>query len=371
MIASATAVCRSIVFLTGGHNRHLVNMSAFIAPGSGTGTSFLRQYTFSTPISSPVHCKQTSRWSGYRRVVLNMSDERAPSNTESSKRTTEEALLSDNVHTPSPAATEASAFRKRFEHLRGADIEPVSAAMERFSNSFHRPIPIVYRAVINEAITTTHLAVVCAMWRFDAIFAYGFDSIFSNFLRYYPSADERDNLYNAVATSLKFDPSLLSNTAADVANWIDGKTENDILSALAEAPAGADVSTVGPVIEALAYIRDADEGDWYYSKLFGVGLIQIMSAVGADLSNATADKWADAIGLERSKLGAELGSYLSGIERLKQAEQIFAEATAREAKKTAERLAEKARKAAEEADKLEQDEDPPTVAPGSREVPPA
>lgn len=345
--------------------------SAFILPGSTSGASCLLRSEFTTTATDPMRSWKVAKRNSHR-VRCTLSEETATSSTESSISTTEKALYFTDVQIPSPDVTESSSFRKRFEHLRGVDVEPVSAAMERFTNSFHRPVPIVYRTIINEAITTSHLAVVCAMWRFDAVFAYGFDSIFSNFLRYYPSAKERDDLYSAVASALKFDSKVISNTAADVANWIEGKTENDVLSALSAAPSGADVSTVGPVIEALAYIRDAGDGDWYYSRLFGIGLIQIMSAVGAELTSANAEKWAQAIGLESSKLDTELGNYVSGLERLKQAEQIFAEATAREAKKTAERLAEKARKAAEEADILENDEeDPPTLAPGSPEVPPA
>lgn len=250
---------------------------------------------------------------------------------------------------PKPQST----LRDRYDHLRGADVEPVSAAMMRFTSSFTRPVPIVYRAVVNETITTTHLARVCAMWRFDAVFAFGFDSIFSAFLRYYPNADERDELYTCMAKALKFEDATIKDAAASVTAWVEGKTEEDVFSALDAAAPGASADAVGPVIEALTYIRDSGDGEWYYSRLFGLGLIQIMSVVGTELSIANAEKWAVKIGLEKSKLAAEMGSYLSGMERLKQAEQIFAEATAREAKKTAERLAEKAKKAAEEADLLE------------------
>lgn len=271
----------------------------------------------------------------------------ASSSTESSSEKTPSGT------TKQVDAAEAASFRERFEHLRGADVETVSEAMARFAASFNRPLPIVYRTVINETLSTTHLARVCAMWRFDAVFAFGFDAIFSNFLRYYPDVDERDQLYKCVADSLRFDVETIRSSATAVSDWLDGKTEQDVFDALDEAAPGASTDTVGPVIEALAYIRDAGYGDWYYSRLFGIGLIQVMAAVGVELTAANAEKWATRIGVDTSKLGAEMGNYLSGLERLKQAEQIFAEATAREAKKTAERLAAKAKKAAEEADELE------------------
>ena len=198
---------------------------------------------------------------------------------------------------------------------------------------------------------------VCAMWRFDALFAYGFDCVFTQFLRYYPKDDERDMLYKCCADALRLDLDLLKSTSASVQEWLDGKTEDDVFAALNAAPPGADVESVGPVIEALAYIRDSGDFDWYYSRLFGIGLIQVMQAVGTELTMDNAEKWADAISMEKSKFAAEMGTYLSSVERLKQAEQIFAEAAAREAKKTAERLSQKAEAAVKEAEALEKAEE--------------
>lgn len=220
-----------------------------------------------------------------------------------------------------------------------------------------RPVPIVYRAVINEMITTTHLAKVCAMWRFDSIFAYGFDCIFSVFLRYYPDEEERQLLYRCCADALDFDINLIQSTANNVIDWLEGKTQQDVFDAITAASPGATADSVGPVIEACTYIRDAGDFDWYYSRLFGIGLIQIMDAVGAELTISNAELWADTIGVEKSKFTAEMASYLSSMERLKQAEQIFAEATAREAKKTAERLSAKAEAAAKAAEQLEKEDD--------------
>lgn len=276
---------------------------------------------------------------------------RLPQNAPSKRCLALRAMTDDAVDTA------PSEFSRKFGSLRGQNVEPVSTAVSKFTNAFKRPVPIVYRSIINEMITTTHLAKVCAMWRFDAIFAYGFDQIFAEFLRYYPDTEERDNLYKCTAESLGFDVNNIRETAASVSDWIDGKTEDEIFSALAAASPGASVQSVGPVIEAAAYIRDAGDFEWYYSRLFGIGLIQIMSKVGVELTIGSAETWAEKIGIEKSKMAAEMGSYLSSMERLKQAEQIFAEAAAREAKKTAERLAEKAKAAVKEAEELEKSEE--------------
>lgn len=194
------------------------------------------------------------------------------------------------------------------------------------------------------------------MWRFDPIFAYGFNQTFEEFLRYYPDDAERDLLYRCCVDALGLDLQVIKDSAAAVATWIEGKTEDDIFTALSEASPGASADSVGPVIEALAYIRDAGTFDWYYSRLFGIGLIQVMQNVGVELSITSAEKWAEKAGVEKSKFSAEMGAYMSSMERLKQAEQIFAEATAREAKKTAERLAARAEAAAKEAEQLESEQ---------------
>lgn len=250
---------------------------------------------------------------------------------------------------------EKTAFRAKYEHLRGTDVETVSDMMQRFTMTFKRPVPIVYRTVINETLSTTHLARVCPMWRYDAIFALGFDAVFSTFLKYYPNVAERDALYDAAATALRFSPAdLRADAAAATAAIVDGsgmKTEAELFNALDATPSAANATN--GILEAMSYIRDSVYGEWYYSRLFGIGLITIMDLTNTSLDATTAEKWAIKLGVESSKFGAEMGAYLSGLERLKQAEQIYAEATAREAKKTAERLAAKAKKAAEEAALLE------------------
>lgn len=236
---------------------------------------------------------------------------------------------------------------EKFGKLRNAKVEPVSETMLRFTKLFARPVPIVYRTVINEMLTTTHLAVVCAMWRYDAVFAYGFDEVFATFLRYYPDGAERDLLYKSCAEALKLDPAKIKADAKAVREWAVGKKESDAFDEMGKE----DASNV--VMDALRSVKGAKTYDWYYSKLFGIGLIQLMQAVDAPLTVKAAEEWAEKIELEKSKFGTEMSNYLLSMEKLKQAEQIFAEAAAREAKKTAERLAKRAEAAAKKAEELE------------------
>ncbi len=240
---------------------------------------------------------------------------------------------------------------EKFGNLRNADIPSVSNTVTKFANSFGRPVPIVYRAVVNELLTTTHLASVTAMWEYDVIFAFGFESVFTSFLSFYPDAAERETLRNAVATALGFDPAKLAADAEAVLNWIDPVSTYDELVAKLEAAPADDV-----VASALRAPQKTESFEYYYSRCYGLGLISLMQKVGDEATIETAEKWAKLVGLEASKLTAEVGVYSSAMERLKQAEQIFAEAAAREAKKTADRLAKRAEEAAKKLEEIEKGE---------------
>jgi photosystem II biogenesis protein Psp29 len=242
-----------------------------------------------------------------------------------------------------PAQTEFSA---RYASARGARVETVSSAMTRFMEAFGRPLPIVYRGLINELLVSTHLAVVCPMFRYCPLVGYGVDEVFASFLRYYPSADERDHLYTCVCKALNFDKATLKADAAAIREWTVGKTEEDVFAA---SKAGD-----GPVGSALKACANGDaDFQWYYSRMFGLGVVRVMEAVGASMTVDAAEAWCAEMSLPKGKVGAEMGGYLSTTERLKQAEMLFAEVAARDARKSAERLAEKAKKAKAAADKIE------------------
>lgn len=256
---------------------------------------------------------------------------------------------------PARGATHKLAARRvratlgeKFGDRRGQDVPTVADAVAKFTGAFGRPVPIVYRSIINELLTTTHLATVCALWRYDAIFASGFEHVFEAFLAYYPNEDERDRLRAAVASALGLDATRLAADAAAVREWAEGMRDAESVFAAAAAEGEG-----GVTVEALRAVRKAATYEWYYSRCYGIGLITVMQTVGTDLTGPNAEIWADKLGIESSKFSAEMGAYLSNMERLKQAEQIFAEAAAREAKKTAERLGRRAEAAAKKLEELE------------------
>lgn len=238
----------------------------------------------------------------------------------------------------------------KYGHLRGAKVETVSDALVRFNESFRRPVPIVYRTLVNEAIVSTHLSRVCAMWKYCNVFAFGLDELFQEFFRYYPGDEERELLYTSVCVALKFEKDKIRADAKAVRDWCVGKSEEDIVSACE--------SGEGPVGSALKQAVDGEPQDeWYYSRPFGLGFVRVMEALGMEIKVEVAEAFCERLKLPKSKISAELGNYISTVERLKQAEQVFAEVAARDARKTAERLAEKAEKAKKAAARIEAGEE--------------
>ncbi|GAB0494502.1 hypothetical protein MMPV_005796 [Pyropia vietnamensis] len=249
-----------------------------------------------------------------------------------------------------PPLTE-SKFYQKFNSFRGKAVPTVSETMTKFNELFPRPVPSVYRNIISEILMTTHLAKHCAMWKYDAIFAYGYDETFNEFLKFYPIEGERTMLYDAVANALGFSPEKLAKDAASVRSWAEGKSEADIFAA---SKVGAEDASE-PAVAALQYVANAEPFDFYYSRLHGIGVIKLMACAGVELTPENAGRWADELSVPKAKLTTELGTYEAAVERLKAAEQLFAEVSARDARKTAERLERRAQQAAEEAAEAEKE----------------
>lgn len=216
---------------------------------------------------------------------------------------------------------------------------------------FGRPVPIVYRAVVNELLTTSHLSIVTAMWQYDVLFAYGFESVFTTFLSFYPDANERDLLRKCAASALGFEAGKLESDANAVTQWLSDVSSYDELAAKLEAAPADDVVAI-----ALRAPQKTEVFEYCYSRCYGLGLIAMMQVVGDEVGAETAEKWAKLVGLDVPKLSSDVSVYSSAMERLKQAEQIFAEAAAREAKKTADRLAKRAEEAAKKLEEIEKGE---------------
>lgn len=129
--------------------------------------------------------------------------------------------------------------------------------------------------------------------------------------------------------------------------WSKERTEQAILEAVEN---GGD-DEISKVLHAIS------QNDWFvYSRLFGLGLFRMMELCGVQVNSERCQKWASALHISSLKLEQDWDIYQQSLERLKQAEQLFAELEARQKKKLADKLAERAKRAQEEAAKAEQEQ---------------
>lgn len=250
----------------------------------------------------------------------------------------------------SATAMNAGALADKYGDLRGAEIEPVNMSVQRFYEIYGKPVPFVFRSATNEILYMSHLDLVNARFRYDALWACG---VFSTFDVFFQGIDEatRTNLFDSLMKALKLEPATIRADAEKVLTWATGKTEGDVVKAMN----GEDDSEIGKLF---ANAKSAGEDDWIYTRNFGAGLIKTMQLVGVEPNTANAKKWSEAIsikeqksamtGLAMSRFEADVGVFLSSVEKFQQVIQLFAEVEAREKKKVAEKLASKAEAAAKE-----------------------
>jgi len=259
------------------------------------------------------------------------------------------AASRNTVEVNAAASLKMSGMGEKYGHLRGADVEPCGAAVERFYKLFGKPVPFVFRSATNEILYMSHLDTVNARWKYDIMWAAG---LYSTYDLFFSAIDEktREELFNALMGALKQDPAQIKADAMKVLDWAKGKSEADVVAAIN----GEDETDVGKSLAA-----SKSDPDFFYSRNYGAGLIKTMQVVGVEPNSEAAGRWASAIGFQQktsavtdmtmSKFEADVGIFLSSVERMQQAMQLYADIEAREKKKVAEKLAEKAAKAAEDA----------------------
>ncbi|KAK4532923.1 hypothetical protein CCYA_CCYA14G3780 [Cyanidiococcus yangmingshanensis] len=248
-----------------------------------------------------------------------------------------------------PANTE---FAKKFAPYRGKPVRTVSETVARFYKSLRRPIVFYYQQAVDELLTTTHLALVCGMFRYDVVFSLGFVSAYRDFFRSYPRPDEREGLFRCICEALDLDVGQVTKEADDALAYAQGKTEAQLFEEIQRDAVPNDPNTP-PVIAALRACRQAN-GEYYYTRLFGLGLMKIMISCGVEIDLEATKRWANLLNIPYARLDQDIGTYQMSMEKLAQAEVMFKELEARERARIADELARKAQEAEEELRKREE-----------------
>jgi len=240
-------------------------------------------------------------------------------------------------------------FARRFGDLSGRKVKTVSETMKEFTQIVGVTINPLYRAMVTDTISTTHLTVVDARFKYDKIWALGFISSMDILLKNYPEKPDAVKVVYGLAKSMGLDDASMRVDADSLSSWAQGKTAEDIAAAL-RGEGDSELAAISKEVK--------DEEFWLYSRFFGIGLMSLMDLTGVVPDAPTMNKWLkEDLGVQTNKGETDYNLWMGVRNKLSMMETLMKEVEIREKKKMAARLEDKAAAAIRRADAAAKDAD--------------
>lgn len=83
-----------------------------------------------------------------------------------------------------------------------SDIPTVSETKLNFLKAYKRPIPSIYNTVLQELLVQHHLMKYKRTYRYDAVFALGFVTVYDRLMEGYPGDEDRKAIFQAYIKAL-------------------------------------------------------------------------------------------------------------------------------------------------------------------------
>jgi len=157
----------------------------------------------------------------------------------------------------------------------------------------------------------------------------------------YPVAGDGEKITDALIAALDMDPATLRGDHKAVTEWLAGKTEADVLAAVAS-------NDGSKVASAAATIKGQEE--FHHTRPSNVGLVAVMDAVGCKPDDESLARWTEAFGMRAPAVQRNAGLLKEYQEKVANAMQMIKSAEIMEKKRMAEALEAKAKAAQEKAE---------------------
>eukprot|EP00245_Coleochaete_scutata_P001334 TRINITY_DN11643_c0_g1_i1.p1 TRINITY_DN11643_c0_g1~~TRINITY_DN11643_c0_g1_i1.p1 ORF type:complete len:324 (+),score=83.35 TRINITY_DN11643_c0_g1_i1:46-972(+) len=203
-----------------------------------------------------------------------------------------------------------------------------------FLSSYKKPLPSIYSNVIQELLVQQHLIRNNLTYKYDAVFALGFVTVYDQIMDGLPPrGGDADAIFKAYILALKENPEQYRKDAIAVEEWASSQDASTVADF-----AGKD----GKVETSLKDISSrAAKNEFHYSRFFAIGLFRIVELAKAS-DPATLEKLCAALNVPKASVDRDLDVYRSLLTKLTAAKELLAEFLEREKKKQAEREAAKA-----------------------------
>jgi len=217
-----------------------------------------------------------------------------------------------------------------------SNVKTIETTVKAFNANYKRPIIPVWRSPLSDMLQVTHLSLVDGRFKWDNLASFGLVAAFDFILAAYPMAEEQAKIRDASIEALDLDLAEVLAEHAAIKTWLEGKTGDEMIAAIADGSA--------PISK--------KDDSYMQSRASNMAVVLMAESGGAELSDATAEKWAAAMGLRSEKLVKnDMNLYKQNKDKMEQGMQMMKALEIREKKRMADNLEEKAKAAQAAAEK--------------------
>jgi photosystem II biogenesis protein Psp29 len=224
-----------------------------------------------------------------------------------------------------------------------SNLSTVSDAKRKFNAQHSRPINSIFRRVVEELLVEMHLLSVNEGFVYDSIYALGVVSSFDKFMADYRPEADKASIFAALCQCINSTTEKYRQDAAAVKAAAAQLQGTDVLAKVTELAAGQGGDALAQALQSIG-----KNPKFKYSRLFGIGLFDLLEDVAADKfadeasRTDTVGKLSEALNLPADKLGKDLDSYRSSLAKLVQMQAAMADIIEADRKKREQREQDKA-----------------------------